>query len=514
MCRTWRPLAIGLACWAMICAPGCYKALPSLNLLPKKSAKDLKPNLQPGQMQVLAQGGLTLEAQKDKQRACGELLAMLDQLITAQRMVTARRVVWRHPDLSIEILQTATAERLANKTIQFVAQARDSQCGASSPTLGWQGLLADRLAHPEHYAEYDKTRVRLFEEFKLGEASKACDLPLMKLADNSPSPLLMIDATMLTATAQLFAERATDAVATFAKAFELARPLDPQQAAYAQLMLSDAQRLAGDASGAAQHWRDATLAAAECLERPIPILDPVFWERASYLRPAQESWPEPVLQQFRTTSGLNYGQQDASTPVAGGQSETPLFASLAKCRYQRNEPQAALLAFKRAETSAVDPVLQAQLRREEAKCLTRLMQDGAATAILMGMVNQAEPAIKQPALALLGSIKLQGGQAEFGQRLLSRALEADPKVDWGERSDAEADLGLAYLLQGDETNGLRLLHAAQQHFAAAGQHELLVKCLWNEARYFEHKGKHSHELQTLEAQIKSLENGDTYQAAF
>src|SRR5262249_10794664 len=161
-----------------------------------------------------------------------------------------------------------------------------------------------------------------------------------------------------------------------------------------------------------------------------------------------------------------------------------LFTCLGQHRFARNEPQAALLAFKRAETSATEPAVQAQLRLEQAKCLSRLQQEGAATAILMAMINKQEPGLYQPALAILGSIKLQSGQTDFGQRLLQRALEPSPAFEWPQRGEAEADLGLAYLMQGDEPAGLRWLHSAQRRFEAAGQHELLAKSLWNEARYF------------------------------
>jgi ATP/maltotriose-dependent transcriptional regulator MalT len=171
----------------------------------------------------------------------------------------------------------------------------------------------------------------------------------------------------------------------------------------------------------------------------------------------------------------------------------------------RNEPQVALLAFKRADTATADALVQDQLRLEEAKCLSRLGQAGAATAILMAMAKKPEPRLARPALALLGSIKLQSGQTEFGQKLLQRALEQEPAIDWPQRGEAEADFGLACLIQGDEQAGLRWLHEAQHRFEAAGQHELLTKSLWNEASYFEHQGQHKAEAATVNARLRSLE---------
>ena len=92
------------------------------------------------------------------------------------------------------------------------------------------------------------------------------------------------------------------------------------------------------------------------------------------------------------------------------------------------------------------------------------------------------------------SIKLQSGQTEFGHDCSQRALEQEPAVDWPQRGEAEADFGLACLMQGDEPAGLRWLHSAQRRFEAAGQHELLAKSLWNEAQYCGHQGKHKAEL--------------------
>ena len=52
---------------------------------------------------------------------------------------------------------------------------------------------------------------------------------------------------------------------------------------------------------------------------------------------------------------------------------------------------------------------------------------------------------------------------------------------WFGHTEAEADLGLAYLLCGQENSGLNWLHNAQQGFQSAGQTDQLVQCLENEA---------------------------------
>ena len=106
---------------------------------------------------------------------------------------------------------------------------------------------------------------------------------------------------------------------------------------------------------------------------------------------------------------------------------------------------------------------------------------------------------------MLGTMKLQQGGTQQGLNLLRRAVEEEPATVWPERPEAEADLGLAYLLVGDENAGLRWLHAAQQSFESTGQSESLVQCLENEAAYLEHAKKNDlakavrHRLQSLQS---------------
>jgi hypothetical protein len=187
-------------------------------------------------------------------------------------------------------------------------------------------------------------------------------------------------------------------------------------------------------------------------------------------------------------------------------SEWALFACLGQWRIERNEPQAALLALKRAESCALDTGVQDRLRLAQAKALSRLEQHGAATAILMSLAKSPDPALAHSAMATFGGLKLQAGHTEFGFRVLQRALEEEPKADWPERGEAEADLGLAYLMMNDEPAGLRWLHDAQQRFEGNGDHELLAKCLWNESQYFDHKGKHKVEVEDLDTRLQAIEN--------
>jgi hypothetical protein len=112
--------------------------------------------------------------------------------------------------------------------------------------------------------------------------------------------------------------------------------------------------------------------------------------------------------------------------------------------------------------------------------------------------------VAHPALAILGVVQIQRGYVPQGLAALRRAVETDAPAGWPERADAEADLGLAYLLSGDEAAGLRWLHTAQHRFAAAGDDEALMYCLSNEARYLVHTGKQA-EATALQERMRALE---------
>ena len=51
---------------------------------------------------------------------------------------------------------------------------------------------------------------------------------------------------------------------------------------------------AGDAQAAAATWQAAVETASELAIAPNPVLDPILWEHAGYLRPVDTAWPAPV----------------------------------------------------------------------------------------------------------------------------------------------------------------------------------------------------------------------------
>jgi tetratricopeptide (TPR) repeat protein len=224
-----------------------------------------------------------------------------------------------------------------------------------------------------------------------------------------------------------------------------------------------------------------------------PLLDPVLWERISYLRPADTVWPVDVMTLLSSRDPLT--AIDAANPASAlppadpAAAEAIVWHSIGRWYLDRGHAQAALMAFKRAESATSSPEAQQWLRFREAKALAQLDQTGPATAILVGLLTNQQSSVRRPASALLGSIYLHRGQSRKAVGLLKRAVEEDEGFEWLERSEAEADLGLAYLTVGDAAAGLDRLHRAQSRFEHDNDQEQLAIALENEMKFHEHAGK-------------------------
>jgi hypothetical protein len=96
------------------------------------------------------------------------------------------------------------------------------------------------------------------------------------------------------------------------------------------------------------------------------------------------------------------------------------------------------------------------------------------------------------ALAVAGVTQLHQGQLAAGLWLLQRAVEDSPDATWPNRSQAVADLGLAYLMNDQKDKGLAELHKAQALFRAEGRFKDLSQSLLNEALFFEQAGDKPH----------------------
>jgi tetratricopeptide (TPR) repeat protein len=395
----------------------------------------------------------------------------------------AGRYIARHPDTALAALRGATSADASTPAVQLIAQVYDRDCQGH-----WTPLLADRVAHPHKYARYEQQRATVAAHLRQGQGQAALALALARdVPRAAPNAALLLDAVQMTATAALLCDQPKAALAALTPVAAHAAAC-PHQAAYWLLLQSEAHRRLHDGAAADASWDHAVQLANGLLRQPST--DPTLWDRCAYLRPVESDWPAPVCVQLAQHTGLpDTGVQVAShSPGAavGKPGESQVWACIGMARLQRGEPELALAALKQAETWAPVGPNRSRLQLAQAQALLDLDQPGPATATLVPLAK--EPATAGPALALLGALRLQQKSVAEALPLLKKAVE-DHRDHWPGRTQAEANLGLVLLITGDEANGRRWLHTAQEHFAAEGAIEQLRQALLNEMNYLAKVGQ-------------------------
>jgi hypothetical protein len=270
------------------------------------------------------------------------------------------------------------------------------------------------------------------------------------------------------------------------------------------MLLGDARRRAGDAPGAVSTWLRAVATASQAGAGFRPACDPVLWERLSYLRPVEAPWPAEAVQGLAAMDMLPDVAAFGPGGVNQAAAEALIWNVFGTWYLDRDQPQAALVAFKRAESATTSEFARQVLRFRQARALARLGQTGPATAVLVAQARDPNPQVARPALALLGSMRLKTGQTQQGLALLRKAIETDEALQWPERAQAEADLGLAYLMTGNDGRGLERLHQAQGRFDASGDVDSLAMSLENEAAYLD-ETKRAGDAAAIRERVKDLE---------
>lgn len=437
-------------------------------------------------------------------------LDQFGRLVGDGRLAAARQWIERHPDLALDALRDANGGTLSPKLLHTMAQYY-GELLAAPPAVSWQQCLQARGQNEPTFAAYYEARRQATVQMGAGEFSAATAIDVSAAAQRTGQTLLSIDAAQLMGVNQMLADRPTEAVKWLDQAVQLAHGAAPHQTAHLLLLLSEARRRAGDVAGTNQAWSNSVEVAGGLLARPQAVTDPTYWERALYLHPVGFDWP-PALHGSLAALARSSRLPEVLQPVLcsfGGppqsSAEATIWGCLAYWRLDRSEPQAALIAFKRVESLCPTGEVAAWSRLGQARALTALDQTPAATALLMQQAGQDEqsPAARA-ALAELGSIRVRAGMTLQGITLLRQALEVGTPSEWPGRASAEADLGLALLLVGDERGGLTWLARAREHFQARGDLESVAQSLWNETRYFE-QAKNKERCAALDKQYRAMQ---------
>ncbi|WP_254508042.1 tetratricopeptide repeat protein [Anatilimnocola floriformis] len=436
-------------------------------------------------------------------------------LIKENRFGAARLYVQRHPDLALDALRDAAAESADLKSQGSLAQAYDECCSATNSAYSWQVCMQTLAARPDALKNYRETRMRVMLCLRNGQFAEAMQIDLVRATQPLGQVHLMIEAYQLAGVSCMLADQPAGAAAAFQQAAAQARDSAPHQSAHVMLLLSEAQRRSGDNSGAVQTWTAATTLISNLLTLPKPLIDPTLWDRAVYLQPVGVDFPPQVLQNFTQLyrgPSVPLDLQPAMNIVQAqldGSDKPSVPAIIAAClgtwRLNRHEAQQGLLLLKRAEALGTVEAATGWTRLTQAKALTALGQTSTSTALLIQLAGAKDNSpVSLAAAAELGSLKLHEGMTQQGLSLLRRGLTAQPEVQWPNRAAAEADLGLAYLMLGDEKNGMNWLERAQGHFRAQQDVEALAQTYWNQSKYFEH-AKNKERMASCEQELRTLQ---------
>lgn len=453
--------------------------------------------------------GLLLGESEGTGLAPTQLLSSVADQLAERRSASARREIHGYPDVAWQLLRGPVPATHAT-ALRAIAAAHDAQCIRPSAAT-WQDLLEDRQQRPVAYQRYAQRRAAFLETLRQGFPDQAVQTqPLAPAADGLPA-LISIDAWQLTGTALLLDGRPAEAAGALEQGIRIAANQYPYYEAHLRLQWSEALRGAGRIDQADAAWRDAVAVAQAGLRANPPLLDPNYWQQAAYHRPVDQPWPESLIQTLAQRAArygvmTDTGQSSPSPSSTSNQAsvERHLWACMGQWWLERGEPQAALVAWRRAAGFAVDPLDQQRLELAQAKALLALEQPAAATTLLVAISDSTDRQIQADALATLGSLRLASGSTKQGYHLLSRALTETDAVDWPGRARAEADFGLAHLLVGDQSTGLQWLHRAQSRFESDGAHDDLLQSLENELAYAQQTNSKA-QVRTLEQRIEHLQ---------
>jgi tetratricopeptide (TPR) repeat protein len=367
------------------------------------------------------------------------MLRKIEAYLREQHPASAEALTRRRLDVAIEILRQHDPKKTPTQAELTLARVVDLQLGHPSDD-GWVARLSGR-GHGLEHAEDILTRSRA-----------------------------------------LVRNQQWKQVCTLIQSNQAVLKAYPFHAVQTGLTLADAQRRLGQVQLAGQTWQQVALQTMQLAPRwPAPQL----WEQLAARRPITTPWPAEaatVLLPLLPACLHDLPRNPAFLP------EAMVWFMIGDVRLQRGEASLALSAFQRANSLGAFPVWDDFLGLCQAKALFAVEQAPAATSLLTTLADRpADSPWRLPALALLGSGKLQQGHTQQAFAFLREAVE-NAHTDFFGRADAEANLGLAYLMRSDETNGLRWLHNAQQRFVMVRNHAGLWQCLENEAKYLEQTG--------------------------
>ncbi|MEO1525741.1 MAG: hypothetical protein AAFX06_09905 [Planctomycetota bacterium] len=512
MNHTARITIAWLACLSVFSATGCKMTRESF-LEPMAKLKfpgtDQTDELQKmGPTRVVTDAtAFALELPESDLEDREKFVDRFNKLLDEKRLAAANIHVARRMDLAHEVLTSSIGKD--SKSLQTLAATYDQNCGN---TQGWYPVTT--ASRSESFGVYTQQRAQFMGAIANGDFATASEVELIESARATNSETLLVDAHFQTGVGRLLNEQNAAAADAFEKAAAQATDGHGMQGCTAKLMSSEASRRAGDFATATANWREAVAMACSQI-RTRNVSEPRFWERAAYLQPVGEPWPDEVAETFEWIGQSSASpirsellRQLAGISMAGDSITARCWveAAIASWFEARGEPNKALLHLKKAETLAQAPVAKEWLKVAQAPLLVSLGQSGTATALLAPIIAKEDDSLTMlAAMTKLGVIKLQSSAKQHGVRLLHHAVIDSESIAWPGKSSARADLALGLLMIGETSEGINQLRQAQASFEAEGEVEQLAKSLWNEQQYLEQSEASSAEIAAVSERLKTLQ---------
>jgi len=428
-------------------------------------------------------------------------LNTISTLLQANRLASVQGMVQAYPDIALQALQETEVDSANSRALQLVASMLDSTWSSEG---AWQSFVTDVQALPRKSSERLDIRMRFWRYLKNNQPDKAQKLKITRTLSNEHGVILRAEFHRLESIAAMMNEKPEDSIEQLETAIELVRDSCPWYACKLKLLLGEFYRHAGRWDDWKSTWETAVTDNSQ-LARDQLSLDPQFWNRAAFLRPAGNPWPPKVVQNLKSVLGeLDVAETQNTMRLTSD--ESVIWFAIGMQHLRRAEGQNALLAFKKSEAGESNQHSIKVMQLYQARSLVATGQPGAASAILFRMVSDNEgTALADRAKAILASMKLQNGSVAQGLNLVKSAMESIESWPRDEQSRARADYGLALLMKGQESQGLHQLDRAMQDFREAGELEQARQCLWNRAKYFE-KTEQKEEFRMVSETLVELES--------
>jgi hypothetical protein len=445
------------------------RAAPAPAAQSKASPLNLPP---PGPYHVSVDSKWAYSANEN--RPAGTWLLQRARDISSEGSVGLDRLVARWPDVTLDVLRDGVTSGADLPVVLSLADSYDRVFHTVDPAAGWSNALSVSASQHDAYVSYITGREHILELFKTGQYSQAATIDLFGALPADAPLALRAEALRLEGLSALLNDRPQQAVDFFTRAFDAARPGPRHVQFEIGLLLSESDRRINQADAAAFTWQNTVAAAGD-------IRDPDLWERAILTKPDGFNWPAQ-------TSVAATGEPDFSNGLPPETAD--VLIRVGKMRLARGAPQAALLAFSRAENETVIPGKKALAGLYRAQTMIQLQLVASALPLLERLSNFPDPRIRFRADALEGDVDCRVlGDRKHGIPLMSRGLMNPDSGEWPGKTQLSANLGLYFLLEGDDGKGLQLLHLAESQFEEASEWGDLARALEDEAAYLRVVGK-------------------------